>query len=252
MEDKVLNRLLDAINKNGLNEKDPLIACGINTNLFVDWKKKVKEGKTMYPSYDKIAKLSAYLNLSLDYVILGEDSSKQDISYFLEHIFSPEGKNMLSDFFQLKEMHSSNKIVSFAYTKEEKTKAKKKKIPIVGETAAGIPIYMDEPYYSENELIEVPESSKAKYALRVRGDSMEPEIKNNQIIFIKEQPTAENGQIVVVAVDIDTITCKKFYKFPDRIELRSINPFYSPRIIDKANSENFRIIGIVIDNEPTA
>ncbi|MFC4804972.1 LexA family protein [Filifactor villosus] len=248
MKDKVLLRLLDAIKEKNLNEKDPLISCGINTNLFVDWKKKAREGKVMYPSYDKIAKLSTFLGLSLNYVIFGEDR-EQEKSYFPPQ-FSEKNRAELELYIEFLNYREKQ---NYDETKEEytltpkKEEVRTKQIPILGETAAGSPKLMDAPYYSEDELIEVPESSKANYALRVRGDSMEPEIKDNQIIFIKEQPYAENGQIVVVATDLDTITCKRFYKFHNKIELRSINPFYNPIIIKAENSENFRIIGMVID-----
>lgn len=71
---------------------------------------------------------------------------------------------------------------------------------------------------------------------------MEPDIKNGQLIYVKQQPDVENGTIAVVEID-GAVTCKKVYKWADHIELHSLNTTYEPIIITKGN---FKILGKVI------
>lgn len=113
-------------------------------------------------------------------------------------------------------------------------------IPLLGKTAAGAPLSYGDPSYETIGVKTIPKG--AEFALTVSGDSMEPLIKDGSIIFVKPQPAAENGQIVVAEVDGE-VTCKKFYRDEDGgVELRSINPQYGP--IVEFNS--LRIIGKVI------
>lgn len=114
-------------------------------------------------------------------------------------------------------------------------------IKILGQTAAGQPIEYGDNYAQElDNVSDVPYN--ADYALVVNGDSMEPKIKNGQLIYIKNQPDVENGEIAVIEIG-NAVTCKKVFKWLDHIELRSINTKYEPIII---TSGNFRILGKVI------
>jgi len=111
--------------------------------------------------------------------------------------------------------------------------------PLLGKTAAGIPLEYSDPSFNTVTVHDVPKG--AKFALCVAGDSMEPIIPDGSIVFVKPQPVAENGEIVVVEID-GAVTCKKIHKEDGKIEFRSINPKYKP--ITKF--ENIRIIGKVV------
>mgnify|MGYP004458536819 CR=1 FL=1 len=114
-------------------------------------------------------------------------------------------------------------------------------IKILGQTAAGKPIEYGDSYAQDiDDISNIPQN--ADYALVVNGDSMEPDIKNGQIIYVKECPDVENGAIAIVEVD-GAVTCKKVYKWNDHIELQSLNTAYEPIII---TAGNFRILGKVI------
>ena len=103
-------------------------------------------------------------------------------------------------------------------------------IPIVGTIAAGQPI----------EAIEVPDetisltkdevSTHGKhYALRVQGNSMIDEgIFDGDIVVIRKQESAENGQTVVAIIDENEATLKKFYREKTRIRLQPANPTLFP------------------------
>lgn len=112
-------------------------------------------------------------------------------------------------------------------------------VPLLGKSAAGEPISYGDLQYEEAVLKTVP--GEADFALSITGDSMEPLIKDNSIVFVKSQPTLENGQIGILEVDGE-VTCKKFYKIKDKVQLKSINKKYAPI----TNFENIKIIGRVI------
>ncbi len=115
-------------------------------------------------------------------------------------------------------------------------------IPLLGTIAAGKPI----------EAIEIPESITVTkdaigkvgkhYALRVQGDSMiEDGIFNDDVVIIREQKVADNGQTVVAIINEDEATLKKFYKEKGRFRLQPANPSLSPIFTKKVE-----LRGIVI------
>ncbi len=115
-----------------------------------------------------------------------------------------------------------------------------KRIPILGQVAAGTPIWAESEYM---DLIPVPaNNTRIDYALVVRGDSMEPDIHNGSILFVKRQAALENGDIGIILID-DSATCKKFYKYEDRIELHSLNKKYDPIIIKGTDHAVITILG---------
>ena len=61
---EILNILLQNIQRKGITEKACLNECNINTSFLTDW----KNGRLKNPSYDKIVKISVFLNLDLNYV----------------------------------------------------------------------------------------------------------------------------------------------------------------------------------------
>lgn len=112
---------------------------------------------------------------------------------------------------------------------------------LVGQTAAGEPVeYNQLSPEIVSDLVDVPKG--ADRALNVKGDSMQPLIKDGSIVFYKEQPFAENGEIAIVEIDGTGVTCKKFYFNGTNVILRSINDKYDDMIFD----DGVRVIGKVI------
>lgn len=118
-------------------------------------------------------------------------------------------------------------------------------IPLKGTIAAGQPIEAIE----ERETIAVPKINLPKsadlFALRVSGDSMIGEnINDGDIVIIKSQSTADNGQKIVALIDNSEVTLKKIYKEKNRIRLQPANLRMSPIYV---KPKNLMIQGIVID-----
>ncbi len=95
-------------------------------------------------------------------------------------------------------------------------------IPLLGTVAAGSPI---EPIQVREE-IEIPEGfvdREDHFVLRVKGDSMVDEgINDGDLVVVRKQKVAENGQTVVALVDGE-VTIKRFYVKGERVELRPAN-----------------------------
>ena len=115
---------------------------------------------------------------------------------------------------------------------------KGKRIPVLGEIACGAPILAE-----ENWAGEVQGPASADFCLRARGDSMiNARIFPGDLVFIKQQPDVENGEIAAVLIGGEA-TLKRVYKYGDRIELRPENPLYKVIQIEGSDAEDFQIIG---------
>lgn len=66
--EQVLQIILDSIESKDILKQDCLNACGLSTTFFSDW----KAGRFKNPSYDKVIKIAAYLNIDLYYLFYGE------------------------------------------------------------------------------------------------------------------------------------------------------------------------------------
>lgn len=115
-------------------------------------------------------------------------------------------------------------------------------LPVVGNVAAGQPILADQ---NITETIPLPTEivgDSSSFLLKVRGDSMiEIGINDGDYVVVKEQPTANNGDVVVAIVE-DGATVKTFYKERDHVRLQPENSSMDPIIV----RENVSIAGKVV------
>lgn len=119
-------------------------------------------------------------------------------------------------------------------------------IPLLGTIAAGQPIEA----IQDKEMLAIPKSkiprSSEVYALRVVGNSMVDEnINDGDVVLVKYQSVAENGQKVVALINNQEATLKKFYQEKGHIRLQPANKSIEPIIVEKDVS--FMIQGIVLD-----
>lgn len=116
-------------------------------------------------------------------------------------------------------------------------------IPMAGLVAAGFPI---DPV-PQSELVDVPPSmlrGGETFALKVKGESMKDDgILPGDLVVVRKQSTAKNGQTVVALVNREA-TIKTYFKKDSRIELHPANETMQPIIVRP--SDEFHIEGIVI------
>lgn len=115
-------------------------------------------------------------------------------------------------------------------------------VPILGQVTAGLPILAVENIegYFPLPADSVPNGFET-FMLRVKGESMiNAGIFDKDLILVRSQSTAENGEKVVAMVD-DSVTVKTFYKEKGHFRLQPENDTFDPIIVDKC-----QILGKVI------
>lgn len=105
-------------------------------------------------------------------------------------------------------------------------------VPLVGDVAAGEPILAEENIVATFPLPIDIVGDSAGFMLKVHGESMiEAGINSGDYVVVRQQPVADDGDIVVALVD-DGATVKRFYKEKDHIRLQPENSYMEPIIVD--------------------
>lgn len=121
---------------------------------------------------------------------------------------------------------------------------KMKEWTVLGATACGTPLHRE----TYDETVMAPEDIKADVVFRCVGDSMiNARIFDGDAVFIRLQPSVENGQIAVVRLD-DEYTLKRVYMGDGYVELRAENPTFPTIILRGAELEakNFAVVGLAV------
>lgn len=120
-----------------------------------------------------------------------------------------------------------------------------KKFPLLGEIACGEPVFCVE---DRESYVLAGADIKADFCLKAKGDSMiNARILDGDIVFIRKQPSVENGEIAAVIID-DEATLKRVYydKSNNYLQLIAENPRYSPMVYANEQLETVRILGKAI------
>ena len=106
-------------------------------------------------------------------------------------------------------------------------------MPLVGRVTAGQPILAVE---NIEEYLSLPQSVLGQgrmFALRVEGESMiDAGIMDGDIVILRQQDTAENGEIVVAMTPDDEATVKRIFYEENRVRLQPENPTMQPIYVD--------------------
>ena len=199
-----MNRLKELRVSKKLLQKDIAELLGVERTTYVKYESGVSE-----PNINTLLRLADYYEVSVDYLLGKTEKSTDNI-------------DALSDY----------GIFPISY----------KKFRVLGEIACGKPIYADE----DRETVILANSNiDADFCLYAKGDSMiGARIMDGDIVFIKNQPTVDNGEIAAVIVD-DEATLKRVYYYPDKnkIVLNAENPKYEPLLYIGEELDTIRILG---------
>lgn len=108
-------------------------------------------------------------------------------------------------------------------------------IPVLGRVAAGIPLTATEYIIDTEEISQAMASDGEYFGLKVKGNSMEPKISDGDVVIVRKQSDADDGDIVIALVNGDDAVVKRLKKYTDGIALISNNPIYDPMYF--SNSE---------------
>ncbi|MEA3641901.1 MAG: LexA family transcriptional regulator [Lamprobacter sp.] len=114
-------------------------------------------------------------------------------------------------------------------------------LPLMGRVSAGQPLEAIE----DPDWVEVPErlARIAAFALRVQGDSMiEDQIEDGDLILVKPQASAANGEVVIALIDGEQATLKRFYRELNHIRLQ---PAHAEMLPLRFPADAVQVVGIV-------
>ena len=115
-----------------------------------------------------------------------------------------------------------------------------KKIPLLGKIACGDPITAVE---NIEDYVEVPEFTYADFALTCQGDSMiNARVMDGDIVYVRQQPEVENGEIAAVLIDGEA-TLKRVFYGKGTIMLQAENPTYPPMVFSGEEILDIKILG---------
>ena len=200
------------IDKSGKTRGEICDELGIAYSTFSEWVKARK-----YPRIDKIELLANYFGILKSQLIEDRD-------------VSPDLTTVTPVNFEL-----ANAPISM------------KRIAVIGDVAAGYQCLADMQVidYVACDASLLHTGYEYVY-LRVRGDSMEPELHEGDLVLVQVQDTIESGEYAVVLVDNEDGLVKRIEIDRTHITLISENPYYPPRRFDREEMNRIRIFGKVV------
>ncbi|MBQ4349965.1 MAG: helix-turn-helix domain-containing protein [Clostridia bacterium] len=190
---------------------------GVHQTAISQW----ETGRTN-PDLDTAKKLAAYFNVTLDYLLAGEEFRNPALP-------------------------------TSAATEEERAgmlPAIRHRFPLLGDIACGEPIFADE---DKESYVDVIADIEADFCLRAKGDSMiNARICDGDLVFIKQSPMVENGDIAAVIIGGEA-TLKRVYYYPERnkLVLAPENSRYEPFVYIGMELEEVRILGKAVAFQST-
>lgn len=236
-------RFFSLLDQNGFSQKDFSLKTGIPQQTISGWKTRKSD-----PPAQLLSSIADYFGVSIEYLVTGKSNSdsltaNEHNFLYLYRSLTPQDKEKVYNFVEIAtQTFKPNYVIST--DTDSSTKALTAQIPILGYVAAGSPIIA-----YENPLSFVDTYNRlVSYALYTKGNSMEPVIYDGEIIEIIKTNVLKNGEIGIIQID-NEVTCKKFYRYSDHIELVPFNPDYESIQIFKNDLKNVKILGKVVLND---
>lgn len=129
-------------------------------------------------------------------------------------------------------------------------RANTKPVPLLGRVAAGLSCHAEDNI--EGYILtdcDILSEGYDYFWLTVKGDSMEPELRDGDRVLIREQETLDSECYAVVRIDGEDGVVKRVRIDIDRITLTSVNPYYPPRVFEREKMNDVAIVGKVIESK---
>ena len=158
-------------------------------------------------------------------------------------------QNLIDKNILKKKDDGSIQFIQYEFNEDETASIQTVKIPLLGAIACGLPILAEENIEAMIAVsTKLAKPTNKYFLLQAKGDSMnEKGINDGDLVLVKQQNSAENGNIVIALID-DEATIKELRINDDNVLLlpRSSNKTHTPIIL----SRNFIVQGIVVSTIP--
>lgn len=185
--------------------------------------------------------LAEYLEVTpaiVTYYIKGVNTPRMDKIDKISKFFGIERSDLIGHNTDLLELEKNNLTLSQGI-----------KIPVLGTVPAGIPISAVEDILDYEEIPQSWANQGKFFALKIKGDSMEPRMISGDVAIVKQQSDADSGDVVIALVNGNEATCKKLEKTNNGIMLISTNTKYAPMFFsnEQINELPVVILGKVVE-----
>lgn len=185
-----------------------------------------------YPKIEEIEEIAKYFNTDVETLIFGFNTKINDITSIYNQLTTKRQERVYN--YAEEQLNEQNGQIH-----EDNI------VPIVfgRQSAAGSMIYVDD---VDAEMGVLPSSivpNGANELVQITGDSMEPIIKKGSEVYLRYQPTVEDGEIAIVRVEDEGVTCKYLFRDGENIILKSENSKYDDIVVD---SNKVSVIGKVL------
>lgn len=221
------------MDKNGIGRNKLSDDLDIRYTTLTDW----INAKT-YPRIDKIEILANYFGISKSDLV--EDRNHDILSIYNKLNELRQGK--VYKYAENQLLEQKNNIIQLPAIEEDDENVE---LVCGHQSAAGFAILGDDSNMTSTVMKASKVPNGADEIVEITGNSMEPLIMKGEQVFIRHQPSVENGEIAIVAIFDDGITCKKVY-YDDAegtATLESVNDEYEDMVFPV---EDIRIIGKVL------
>lgn len=217
----ITSRIKQLCKEQGIKLSELIEQCNLAKSFIYDTEKRL-----VSPSCDKMGRVADYLDCSVDY-LLGRTDNPNAHKNSTDMLYTHEKKTDIIDFIDAADAallsSKHNLIIPF----------------FENAVSAGV----GEEFITDAEqFIRIPQTYKklhADYAVRISGNSMEPDYKNDDILLVRYQQQLEPGELGIFIADN-----KMYFKKLGEGRLISLNPEYEDLIISSVF--NPRIQGKVI------
>ncbi|PWT25429.1 helix-turn-helix domain-containing protein [Streptococcus agalactiae] len=237
---EISQRIKELRKQNNLEQMDVALKLGYKSDSTIS---KWENGKNL-PNGKKLAQLAILFNTTTDFILNGKTTNDETISSnTIQYIFEkldPDRQQALINFAEKQLNDQENNVISINDSR------KRISAYIEGVVAAGDGTYQEDNLHMEVNLIEDEVPDKYDTIAQVVGDSMEPQIFNDDLLFIKVTSQVDPNEIGIFQINNKNFVKKLRRDYDGQYYLQSLNSKYDDIYFNE--DDDIRTIGLVIDN----
>lgn len=237
---EISQRIKELRKQNNLEQMDVALKLGYKSDSTIS---KWENGKNL-PNGKKLAQLAILFNTTTDFILNGKSTNNETISSnTIQYIFEkldPDRQQVLINFAEKQLDNQENNVISINDSR------KRISAYVEGVVAAGDGTYQEDNLHMEVNLIEDEVPDKYDTIAQVVGDSMEPQIFNDDLLFIKVTSQVDPNEIGIFQINNKNFVKKLRRDYDGQYYLQSLNSKYDDIYFNE--DDDIRTIGLVIDN----